>query len=236
MASNELCWVCNKALSVEATTKVNQNGLETIVKVSKEKRKDDHHQHLAKRQLPFEMHSKCREKYTMKRPNGELNYPDLTKTTPTRSFPYSPTKSKVRKSLEHFDFRNNCFICGKVASEKLEAKKDANRRDQIATVETKAFNTKVHDITEGSTYSLCKQISRRISGVDLRATEAKYHEKCRKQLLNLNARGEKSTPRGRPLDERVNHDMEKIFTYLASSEDSQFSLAELRDLTGKYFV
>jgi hypothetical protein len=76
--------------------------------------------------------------------------------------------------------------------------------------------------------NVSKAITARINfEYDLVAAEAKYHDNCYKSFLRPNTGGRV----GRPQDEAANSAMEEIYKFIESSDDCQFTLDELRNVS-----
>lgn len=103
-SSISVCFLCKKEVSGDDGVNVTR-GLETLVKVSKE-RKDNHDKFL-QQQSSVHMHELCRKRYTLKR-NESFPYKNFVPDE-TKRFDHlnSPQKKKPRDS---FDFKSNCVL------------------------------------------------------------------------------------------------------------------------------
>lgn len=76
----------------------------------------------------------------------------------------------------------------------------------------------------------------RIITVDLLAANARYHKNCyRDHIWNpyLKMKMKKVAPPGRPFDDKISREMEKIFQLIDSSQHRHFSYHELFEVIGK---
>lgn len=205
---SENCFICDRALSLEACTTVRERGIETFIKLSK-LNKDDKHllfQHLKQ----VTVHERCRKVYSkQKKTQGQS------------------TSSRAQRVSE-FDFKNKCVICGGDASQEFidrECKKPKNRREEVSCVTTIQFKD---SLVRAAEVRQDEQVLRRISlEHDLVAAEARYHASCGKTFLK-----KRSTttdyPRGRPEDDDVSQAFDYVCKYIEDNEDQcQFTLTEI---------
>lgn len=133
----------------------------------------------------------------------------------------------MRKSSNSFDFEKLCFICCKEAN--IHKNKDNKKRVWI--VRDTDFGERLNDICLAINNTFTKDIMKRLTFVDLTAVEGRYHEKCK---LDIYAKRDAGSSKGRPEDETISDRMKIIFDYIDSSDDCQFSLKELHNLIGNF--
>lgn len=228
MDKKEICFICNEVITSDASASIVTRGLDTLRSVSL-KRCDDKHK-LLSNVTSVKVHKICRQQYTLVR-GQEFRYKNLEET---KRCPGSPIKSKVRKIYTEFDFTKNCFICGCEANLQKEIKKSVKYRSKISHVTDLSFQKNLEDIIKKTNDNVAKDIRKRISCVDLFAVNAKYHSRCyQNKCLNVfMTDSAPSTSRGRPMDDSLTHDMEKVFDYLDNNDDCQFTLEELCEVLG----
>lgn len=105
------------------------------------------------------MHSKCRQRYTLKR-GGTFSYNDFGTDGALKNIMCSPVKSKVRKSTETFDYKNLCIICGQVAS--ISDKTSKSSRNTISIITDPGFQVNLVKRISSINTTLGKTVLRRI--------------------------------------------------------------------------
>lgn len=224
--ANDLCFICKDVLSAKVTNLV-ARGLPALLKASLE-RKDENYE-LLKNLDSIEVHSSCRKYYTSRK-NDKLSNPNLGKRACTsKSALFSPSKSKIRKSKESFDFYNDCFICGKEANQLKENRKSYVYRKIICDVTDEQFQKDLTVLIKKKNDPVAKDVQRRISCVNLLAKKARYHKACMKsfEYIPLN------TTKTEPLDNNFEKEMEVVYNYIDDSEEPFFHYRELKGLLGK---
>lgn len=225
----DTCLICHKDFSDGEGKCVVTRGLETLIKVSKE-RNDDKHK-IWSNKSAVELHVECRKKYTLKK-NG-TSYSNVGTNENENTHNFSPQKSKMRKLNNAFDFLTKCFICGDEADLSKEKKKPINRRTDIRIVQDPKVQENITEMIIGSNCEIAKAMQRRVFCVDLIAEQARYHRKCYSNLVLVGVDKTSNRPVGRPEYIII---METFFDYIDNSIDSVFTMEELTNVLGKFFI
>lgn len=225
---SEYCFICTHLLTESETVTVDR-GMKTLINASAER--DDGYSEFLKKQKSVTIHSNCRKIYTRKcsiaaaikrkREEQEAN-------TSTGSTVSSPPRTRSRSSDSAFCFKKLCLFCGNKLNEELQRKKSLDRRSKICQVSTLQFKHSILEVARTRSDAISKAVVARIEfDYDLVAAEAKYHQECYTSFLKPTTGGTV----GRPKDEATDLAMQEIFTYIESSNDCQFTLAELKDVS-----
>lgn len=234
MANAEYCFICQKKYeSNDLTSEVLSEGMVTFRKISAER--NDAYTDYLNETGSITVHRDCRRKYCLKRNNGSLRYPDLTKPSSTSNNQvFSPPAKRLRKSSEFpsFEFSKDCFLCGEEAKKKLDSRRKATEVYVVTTLEVKeTIMKRLREVNSEQT----KAVITRINTIDLISVNARYHNKCRATLFS-NA---KSSSMGRPMDTAIDKGMEKIYEYIDAKRKNNnkqaFILTDLQKLLGNNY-
>ena len=169
-------------------------------------------------------HSGCRGKYIHQK------YIDAYKQQKVTAS--SPPKKKLRSTIHssHFDWENNCFICGQKANPIKEAKLNKNRRRIISNLNTPTLSDSVLKFIAVQKDDYYREMHKRISGViDLQTLGAKYHKDCLKSL-HKSVEQIDVEKKISPLTLKIDAAMAEIYEYIEENEDCQFTMQELKNL------
>ncbi|GBM91244.1 hypothetical protein AVEN_251132-1 [Araneus ventricosus] len=191
-----------------------EKGLESIIQASV--RVEGGLQERLREKTKITVHKSCRQKYT--RPSSIRASIKQKETSESTRI----TSSVLRSSEEKFDFKNDCFICGKSAV--VDSKYTLHRRKPVHFVSTleirdniiRKCNERCDDLGE-------KVKCRRLNVSDLVEPEARYHKYCFREFLRTTLR--KDTV-GRPKFEAF----DKLCEYIESSAECQFTVEELQSV------
>lgn len=197
-----ICFICKRDLQIESFTEV-VRGLDTLIQTSLE-RNDGYSKYL-NTVHSVKVHTVCRRKYILKN-KGKFAYVNFGPQQSSK-FAYSPAKSKVRKTVDSFDFTNLCFLCASKAEQHGKLK----YKDKIMFVTRTEFGQNLQNMVKSKKDYFCKNILRRISWTDLLAVEAKYHRSCYQNVINLHNASKKteSTP-GRPSNDELDNKLKFV--------------------------
>lgn len=209
------CIFCGNNL--EGDTVLVEKGLESIIQASLTV-KDGLHEKL-KGKTKIIVHRSCRQKYT--RPSSIK-----AAIRQKESCEIGQSTSTVLRSSEgKFDYKTDCFICGKPASVDIKAPHD--RRKPVHLVSTLEIREKFLAKCEERDDDWGETVKCRLLNViDLVAPEARYHKYCYRDFL-------KDTPCkervGRPKS-NVAEAFEKLCEHVENSDECQFTIQELQNI------
>ena len=124
-------------------------------------------------------------------------------------------------------FKNYCLLCGDEADEEAE-KKSLHRRQKMYNVATLSFKESVLTVAQDRFDDVSKAVTARINfEYDVVAADVKYHDNCDKSFLGPNTGGRV----GRSQDEAANSAMQEIYKFIESSDDWQFTLDDLKNVS-----
>ncbi|XP_063235988.1 uncharacterized protein LOC134538524 [Bacillus rossius redtenbacheri] len=216
---NSLCIFCGKEL--EGGTVIVTKGIQTIIDASLS-RKDNLHEKLEGK-TNVRVHSVCRQNYT--RPTSIKAAIALTQSSDVQL----PTSScYLRSSEEKFDFKSNCFICGKTAI--VDLKVPLERRvgiHQITTLEIKEnFLRKCDERND----EWSERVRARLLSVnDLVSPEARYHRNCHTNFSKIiSPKG----PVGRPKC-KFGDSFAMLCEHIENSDECQYTISEIKDILKK---
>lgn len=206
------CFICEKTLSNSETVCVTK-GLFNLIKVSKA-RKDGNHVQLGTVDS-ITVHKLCRREYIKER-NIKRCVKELASTS---------KDEKTFRTLEKFDFLQNCMFCGEECNVSAERKKNINRQEVVNEVRTLTLKDKVLQHCAQRKDELSEVVARRVNSVlCLVAAEARYHKECYAKFLTNSPSTHR---RGRPQDDEIWKEFEKLCEYIDNSDECQFTLLEL---------
>ncbi|PZC75227.1 hypothetical protein B5X24_HaOG206534 [Helicoverpa armigera] len=218
---SQFCFICNKLLTENKTVVVHR-GMPNLIEASVAR--GDEFTEFLRNEKSVIIHVDCRKSYTRKtsiavvKRQREEEKASISKISPPR------TRTRVSES---FCFKNYCLFCGNEANEETEKKKAQHLRKKIYNVTTFNFKESLLKLVKDRSDDVSKAVFARINfEYDLIAAEAKYHDSCYKFFLKPTTGGKI----GRPQDESINSAMEKIFQFIETSDDCQFSLDELKNV------
>ncbi|GBN49903.1 hypothetical protein AVEN_190066-1 [Araneus ventricosus] len=134
----------------------------------------------------------------------------------------STTSSVLRSSEKKFDFKNDCFICGKPAV--VDSKYSLHRRKLVHFVSTLEIRDNIIAKCNERCDELGERVKCRLLNVsDLVAPEARYYKDCYREFLRNILR--KDTV-GRPNSEAF----DKLCEYIESRDECQFTVPELQSV------
>lgn len=199
----------------DQTVTVKQKGIETIVSASLQ-RKDDLHKKI-ENVSTITVHQSCRKNYT--RPSSIIN-------SNRSEMPSSSSTS--RSTRTKFDFKTHCLFCTNNAVYDLKLPTD--RREAIAIVHTLKIQNTIVDTCNTRKDDWGYAVKTRILSLsDLVAAEGRYHIKCYKKFQKLPSDQDK----GRKPCDKKEKAFQEICSFLENSDDSQYSVQELEDITKK---
>ncbi|CAH0555189.1 unnamed protein product [Brassicogethes aeneus] len=218
----DLCFICDKLLS-EGDYVTVVRGTNTLKEASIDR--NDGHINYLNTLTSVNVHIECRKLYASKNSIAAANR-RFEETGPSTSLTV-PRK----KRNDVFDFKRLCLFCGEVADEATEVKKSAKYKRVISKVSTLEFKDKVVKRAEERSDTLGGLVIDRVSYLhDLIAVEAKYHTVCYSNFL----KPVPSPIRNILQVDEVTQAMKEIYEYIDDHEDSQFTLAELKNVPTEY--
>ena len=140
--------------------------------------------------------------------------------------PSKRRQSHQRKVKQEFQWKENCFLCGKVCGDNGFGKWslcDIIRKDKHESTRDKILEL-IGDKTDDNSLAIKCRVS---SCSDLPAIEARYHVSC-KQKLNLSSlsKSRSSMKKGRPLNEVQSKNFKRLCQWL-EREGDLYSVNEL---------
>ncbi|GBN16767.1 hypothetical protein AVEN_178923-1 [Araneus ventricosus] len=162
------------------------------------------------------VHKSCKQKYT--RPSSiraSIKQKETSESAPT-------TSSVSRSSEEKFDFKNDCFICGKPAV--VESKYLLHRRKPVHFVSTLEIRDNVIAKYKNDVMTWGERVKCRLLNVRNPVTpEAWCHKYCYRKFLRTQL-GKDIV--GRPKSKAFG----KLCEYIESSDECQFTVQELQSV------
>ncbi|CAH0381456.1 unnamed protein product [Bemisia tabaci] len=218
----ELCILCDTALDLKETVQVTR-GLDSLTAASKQRGDDKFQKWIGKTVLT--VHVECRQKYTNKKSIEFLV--KRKQEAEANASKFSPVKKRLR-SEENFDIKKQCLFCCKECTEEFERKKRADLRLKVNKVRTLEFKTTLLKKIENRDDGWAKKVRARVvNSFDLVAEEATYHSECMAKFYHGYYSDLPDTDANNlSLDE----ELKKVFSYIETHNDYQFSLEELMKL------
>lgn len=216
---DDICFICEKPFSDGDTVKV-ERGLQTLRNASIG-RNDGHIAYL-QTVACVTVHSRCRLNYTRKKTIQAVNR--LEDEIPSTS---SQTPPKVLRRTA-FTFQNHCLFCATEANEAAETKEAVERRTKISYVRSNEFRTTLFTIAATRNDELSTVVCNRIEDVDLVEVRAKYHTTCYDKFRRY------IVPANEAINAKIEKAMTEIYAYIEASDDSQFTLDELKQSLSDY--
>lgn len=214
------CILCKTPIEGNLSKVTVRKGIQKIIECSFH-RKDSLHLELEGKSF-INVHIKCRKNYT--RPtsiNASLSAEKSALEEPN----YGIT---LRNSVTKFDFKNDCFICGRKCS--LDVKYPSHRRKAVYNVSSMGMRNNTLRQCELRNDEWGNDVRSRIFNViDLVAAKARYHNDCYKNFFYK--KSEKLV--GRPKRE-----IEEAFLAMCDlidhSDECQFTLKELQHMMSTF--
>ena len=138
-------------------------------------------------EISLSYHKNCVSRYT-----SRTNLAHHKKVTTDTDAQEQPTKKRLRRSAEHFDFKKHCLYCGEACNVEKDPKNPSRWRPSFLVRSTHSE----HERQPYSDYILSKccqrsdewseQVKLRIQGAvsDLHAVEGRYHVDCRNRFFS----------------------------------------------------
>ena len=182
------------------------------------------------------VHKICRRDYCLQQ---NISRSRLQQSTPSELS--SSRRSLVRKAESSFDFKTDCFYCGKIIN-RCDGKNRASEAFKVTTLETK--DTVLELCSERGNDLWAEVVRGRIINVhDLPAADAIYHQTC-----SVNFRTGKQVPKifavdqpvskkaemGRPQYGERSEAFQKVMNFLMENDDEQITLRDLEDKMQEY--
>ena len=212
--SAELCIICGEGGEKSKLITV-KNGLGTIIHSSK-LREDQIHIVLAGTTTAT-VHAECRKTYI----NPKYITLDRKRREAARE------KINLRRVSDClFNFKTNCFICGKIVPTDEQRVKHPER-DPVSLVATLGIHDSIRSraSSRGDVWG-DEVLVRTENVIDLVAAEGRYHRKCYSAFYS--ARLSALTP-GKPQSSTRHEAFLKLCSFMEAEEDSQFDLQDLID-------
>jgi hypothetical protein len=214
------CIFCGEQL--ETDTVVVEKGLKTIIETSL--RLNDGLSEKLKDQQKITVHKKCRLNYI--RPTTVLA--TIRKSEiPSINLPSTSSLPPValRSTEEPFDFKSDCFLCGKNA--KIDTKSPSDRRKPIHLVTTIEIRENILKRCDEREDEWGERVKTRLLSVsDLVAPEARYHKYCYRDFCTSKPTDKLDSKHQTQLKESFY----KLCKHIEESDECQFTLKELQDL------
>jgi hypothetical protein len=210
--SKNNCVICLMPLG-EDSVKLFQKGLTTLIEVSGLRDDIDLHVYLTNASVgDVFVHKNCRKKYTDKRAASEKN---------EECQGQEPATKKLRSSLPQFDYKTQCFICGKIAVD------DFKHRDRDLVVEVRTMKTG-HTVMKHCDRlgEMADDVRIRLNDcLDLVAAEARYHNGCYKTFTSSTVGSNKPH---RPVADDMSQRFEALCHWLENDGDVElYTLSDL---------
>ena len=219
---SQLCFICNKFLTKGETVTVSR-GMKTLIDASIE-RGDEFVDYLRSKKS-VTVRVDCWKSSIRKSLIAAIKRRHEDGQASTSKV--SPPRTRARVSESDSCFKKYCLSCGDEADEETE-KKSLHRRQKMYKVATLSLKESVLTVAQDRSDDVSKAVTARINfEYDLVAVEAKYHDNCYKSFPRPNTSGRV----GRPQDEAANSAMEEIYKFIESSDDWQFTLDELKNVS-----
>lgn len=222
---SEYCFICAKLLTESEIVTV-ERGMKTLVNASIER--GDEFSEFLKKQKSVTVHDSCRKNYTRKSSVASFKKRQREEQEASTSTTVMPPRTRSRVSESGFCFKKLCLFCGKNANEECERRKSLDYRRKIVQVSTLGLKDSILAVARTRSDAIANNVIERINfEYDLVAAEAKYHRKCYLSFMKPST----GAQIGRPKDESTDLAIEEIFTYIENSDDSQFTLNELKNVS-----
>ena len=180
-----------------------------------------------------------------------LNYINLNNTS---NYEQDNLSRRTRSFSSSFDFRSNCFLCGRSISER-EKRNGSNivfvlceyqKEENVTVVILCLFCANIERWTYQFHDDWATEVSGRFGLInDLRAEDAIYHKRCNSNFRTLKGKptskpfGIKNPThpeRGRPSNATQEAVFNEVVKYLQENDDEQITISELTEMMGKLCV
>ena len=215
----ENCVICLQPLQ-DDKQKIYQKALQTLIRVSSQRGDKNLHAYLCEKSSTSPIGNvyvhklqRCRIDYTSD-PKG-----DTRRSIDNSSEEKSPSK-RLRLSLGEFNWKNDCFLCGKPAV--IDARHP--KRRPVSRVTFIRVRESLLKKCSGRDDSWAQDVKRRLNDcIDLVAAEAIYHGNCSK----IFHRPVRNVPAGRPVGRPVDAGMQSWFKALCDWLDNEGDIEKM---------
>ena len=165
------------------------------------------------------VHVKCRKEYTKVNPKQQ-NCPDSNSLA-----------ANTRSLSTSFDFKQNCFLCGR-----LPTKKELANDIHYASCKNRELDQSIlKSISDRNNDSWALEVKGRLESInDLHAEDALYHGSCRTRFRFGNEKdlpdSSTSRKRGRPKGGEKETAFNEIIEFLMGNKDKQVTIRELQSM------
>ena len=213
------CVLCKHDFEESSRTTVGAKGLKTLLELAKERQLEELMRHLESKSATnfigdVFVHHDCRRKFVKK-----------TKKCEARG---EPAKKKLRSSLPNvFDWRRDCFLCGKEAVIDV---RHPGRKQKVFQVRTLPFREKILQLCKERNDQWSSEVNHRLETcIDLVAVEAVYHESCKvKFQFHSTPTTDVYTRKGRPEDRTMQDNFISLCLWIENEASAEpFTVSEL---------
>lgn len=132
--------------------------------------------------------------------------------------------------MEPFNIKEDCLFCGKGTSSRKETKKEVKYKRVIYETRTLPTINSIRRRAVERADEWGNIVCAGMDGIiDLVAAEAKYHSKCYQRFSTKGTLEGDGVSSGRPKDAKKQEAFQKLWEYLETSEECQFSVGVLHD-------
>ena len=219
-----LCLLCNEIISDLKSSSTITRGLAAIVAHSK-KLGDDLYRKF-ERASPLILHNDCRQKYIRIKSLGSKS----AQNDKTVCHPHS----KLRSSINKFNFEDQCLFCGELLIDKRKRK---NKQKKVVKSQTKNYIKSIRDHAVKRGDKKGDIILTRLQNIsDLIAAEAQYHKDCalffftNKEIPKKKQKGRpkgKQSKIGQPPNAEKTYAFNQLCKFIETNKDKQYSITEL---------